>query len=225
MTPPPLTRRQLAALIDPTLQRPEATAHDVAALCEEAAALGVYSVCVSAARVRDAAAHLGGAEVRVGSVVGFPSGAHRAELTRAEAERAVQDGADEIDMVIDLGLAHAGDWAAVAREVGEVRAGIGTTRILKVIIEAATLDEAAVTAACGAAEQGGADFVKSSTGFHPAGGAALGTIRRMAETVGGRLGVKASGGIQTTETALAMVAAGATRLGMSRTASVLEGLS
>ena len=127
-------------------------------------------------------------------------------------------------MVINLGLAMDGDWDGVQEDIEAVRAACPAPTVLKVIIESASLDDEQIVAACRAAEAAGADFVKTSTGFHPAGGASVEAVRLMAETVGGRLGVKASGGIRTTEAALAMIDAGATRLGLSGTASVLEGL-
>ena len=155
---------------------------------------------------------------------GFPSGAHPSEVKAVEAADSVAQGADEVDMVINLGLAMDGDWDGVQEDIEAVRAACPEPTVLKVIIESAALDDEQIVAACRAAEAAGADFVKTSTGFHPAGGASVEAVRLMAETVGGRLGVKASGGIRTTEAALAMIDAGATRLGLSGTASVLEGL-
>jgi len=157
-------------------------------------------------------------------VCGFPSGAHHAAVKAAEAAASVDQGAGEIDMVIDLGRARSGDWAGVEAEIAAVRAAAPAPVVLKVIIESAVLTDDEIVAACRASEAAGADFVKTSTGFHPAGGASVGAVELMARTVGGRLGVKASGGIRTTETALAMIAAGATRLGLSASAAVLAGL-
>jgi deoxyribose-phosphate aldolase len=141
-----------------------------------------------------------------------------------EAALAVADGADEIDVV--AGLAHAadGDWAAVEAEVAAVRSAVPPPVVLKVILETALLDDGGIRVACRVAEAAGADYVKTSTGFHPAGGASLRAVRVMAQTVGGRLGVKASGGIRTAGQALAFVEAGATRLGLSATEEVLAGL-
>ena len=157
------------------------------------------------------------------TVVGFPSGAHESEVKAAEAALAVSRGATEVDMVIDLGRAKDGDWAAVQADVAAVRAACGGA-LLKVILESATLTPAELSAACDAAEQGGAQFVKTSTGFHKAGGASLDAVRLMRAAVGDRLGVKASGGIRDTATALAMLDAGASRLGLSGTRAVLDGL-
>ncbi|MGV0038190.1 deoxyribose-phosphate aldolase [Mycobacterium colombiense] len=219
------TRAQLAAFVDHTLLKPEATDADVAALVAEAAALGVYAVCVSPSMVPVAVQ--AGSGVRVASVAGFPSGKHLPAVKAHEAALAVASGACEIDMVIDVGAALAGDLEAVRSDVHAVRGAIGGA-VLKVIVESAALlalaDEPALAQVCRAAEAGGADFVKTSTGFHPAGGASLRAVTVMADAVGGRLGVKASGGIRTAEDALAMLDAGATRLGLSGTRGVLDGL-
>jgi deoxyribose-phosphate aldolase len=165
-----------------------------------------------------------GGEVRVTAVCGFPSGKHRSEIKAAEATRAVGDGADEIDMVIDVGAAVAGDWEYVQADIAAVRSAVPEPTVLKVIIESAALTDEQIVRACQAAEAAGADFVKTSTGFHPAGGASEHAVALMAATVGGRLGVKASGGIRTGAAARAMIAAGATRLGLSGTKSVLDTL-
>jgi deoxyribose-phosphate aldolase len=223
MATTPLTRAALARLVDHTLLRPEATAADVAALCADAAALGAFSVCVSPSRLPIPTGVLP-AGIAVATVCGFPSGAHHAAVKAAEAAASVEHGADEIDMVINLGLVKDGDWAGVTAEIAAVRAAVPAPRLVKVIIESAALTDDEIVAACRAAETAGADFVKTSTGFHPAGGASVEAVRLMAATVGGRLGVKASGGIRTTAQALAMVDAGATRLGLSGTKAVLDGL-
>jgi deoxyribose-phosphate aldolase len=217
-------RLTLASFLDHTLLRPEATAADVAALCREGTELGVAAVCVSPSRL-PIPGGLVGSGIAVAAVCGFPSGAHHAAIKAAEARRAVVDGATEIDVVIDLGAAAAGDWTAVERDIQEVRDLVPGRVLLKAILETAVLDDAGVVAACKAAEDGGADFVKTSTGFHPAGGATVEAVRLMAETVGGRLGVKASGGIRDTATALAMIEAGATRIGCSASRAILDGAS
>ena len=220
------TRARLAALIDHTLLKPEATRADVAALVGEAAELGVYAVCVSPSMV--AAALEAGATMPVAAVAGFPSGKHVSEVKAHEAARAVACGASEIDMVIDVGAALAGELVAVRSDIEAVRAA-APRAVLKVIVESAVLlsraDGRRLADVCHAAEDAGADFVKTSTGFHPAGGASVEAVALMADAVGGRLGVKASGGIRTAADALAMVDAGATRLGLSGTRAVLDGLS
>jgi deoxyribose-phosphate aldolase len=222
-----LTRGQLAALVDHTLLKPEATHADVTALVAEAAELGVYAVCVSPS-MAPVAVEAGAGRVRVAAVAGFPSGKHVSEVKSQEAAAAVASGATEIDMVIDVGAALAGDLDAVRSDIEAVRAAVAGT-VLKVIVESAVLldraDGRTLADVCRAAEAAGADFVKTSTGFHPAGGASVRAVALMTETVGGRLGVKASGGIRTTADALAMLDAGATRLGLSGTRAVLDGLS
>ena len=225
------TRAQLAALVDHTLLKPEATDADVVALVAEGTELGVYAVCVSPSMVPTAvkasgAAGAGG--VRVAAVAGFPSGKHVSEVKALEAARAVASGASEIDMVINVGAALAGDIDAVRRDIEAVRAATAGA-VLKVIAESAVLlghaSPGTLADVCRAAEDAGADFVKTSTGFHPAGGASVRAVALMSETVGGRLGVKASGGIRTAADAVAMLDAGATRLGLSGTRAVLDGLS
>lgn len=215
----PLTRADVAAMIDHTLLAPEATPAQVEALIAEARSLGVYAICVSPSMLPVRAPGL-----VVATVAGFPSGKHHSLVKGAEARFAVEQGAAEVDMVIDIGAALAGDFNAVLTDVITVReATTDRGAVLKVIIESAALTDEAIVGACRAAEEGGADFVKTSTGFHPAGGASVHAVRLMAETVGGRLGVKASGGIRTAGDAAAMIAAGATRLGLSKSAAVLDG--
>jgi deoxyribose-phosphate aldolase len=226
MFPQP-TRQQLAAMVDHTLLKPEATHADVLALLTEAIELGVYAVCVSPPMVPVVAA-AGTEGVCVAAVAGFPSGKHLSAVKAQEAAAAIAAGASEIDMVIDVGAALAGDFDAVRSDIAAVRAAtVGA--VLKVIVESAVLldqsDEQTLTAVCGVAEDAGADFVKTSTGFHPAGGATVRAVEVMSATVGGRLGIKASGGIRSAADAVAMLAAGATRLGLSGTRAVLEGLS
>lgn len=215
------TRSEVAHLVDHTLLKPEATAQDVARLVAEAQGLGAYSVCVSPSQLP--LSDTGSLKVAV--VCGFPSGAHQAEVKAAEAARAAAEGADEIDMVINLAFATTSQYNAVRGEIAAVRAAVPDPVVLKVIIESAVLSDEQIVGVCRAAEAAGADYVKTSTGFHPAGGATVHAVELMAKTVGGRLGVKASGGIRSTETALEMIAAGATRLGVSGTATILAGLS
>lgn len=214
-----LTRAALAGMVDHTLLKPEATTADVAALIEEGRELGVLAVCVSPSMLPIRAEGM-----LTAVVAGFPSGKHHSLIKGSEARLAVQQGADEVDMVIDIGAAIAGDYNAVLADIVTVREGIGNA-VLKVIIESAALSDEAIVEVCRAAETAGANFVKTSTGFHPAGGASVEAVRLMAQTVGGRLGVKASGGIRTTDAALAMIDAGATRLGLSGTRAVLDGLA
>ncbi len=216
----PASRSAVARLIEHTLLKPEATRADVAALVTQAQSLGVLAVCVSPSMLPLEAPGL-----IVATVCGFPSGAHTSTVKASEAALAVATGADEVDMVIDVGAARAGNWAAVRADIAAVRAAVSAPRVLKVIVESALLDDEALVAACRVAQDAGADFVKTSTGFHPAGGATEHAVRVMAGAVDGRLGVKASGGIRTTEQALAMVQAGASRLGLSASAQILNGLT
>ncbi|MFC6013634.1 deoxyribose-phosphate aldolase, partial [Nocardia lasii] len=188
MTSAPLTRAAVADLIDHTLLAPEATPAEVDTLIAEARKLGVYAICISPSMLPVRAPG-----VVVATVAGFPSGKHHSLVKGAEARLAVDQGATEVDMVIDVGAALAGDFNAVLADIITVREAIGDRALLKVIIESAALTDEAIVGACRAAEQAGADFVKTSTGFHPAGGASVHAVRLMAETVGGRLGVKASG--------------------------------
>lgn len=213
------TRSEVAGLVDHTLLKPEATAAQVASLCDEARELGVLAVCVSPSMLP-----VDGTGLVVATVCGFPSGKHTSAVKAFEAAGAVAAGADEVDMVIDVGAAIAGEIDAVQADIAAVRAAVPAPGVLKVIIESAALDDDTIVAVCRAAEAAGADFVKTSTGFHPRGGASAHAVRLMAQTVGGRLGVKASGGIRSTEAALEMLAAGATRLGLSGSAAVLAGL-
>ena len=157
------------------------------------------------------------------TVIGFPSGANRSPVKQAEAAQAVADGADELDMVVNLGFVKTANWRAVTADIAAVREVAGGA-LVKVIIESAALTDDEIIACCRAAESAGADFVKTSTGFHPAGGASEHAVRLMRDTVGDRLGVKASGGVRSTEAALTMIAAGATRIGTSSSAAILSGL-
>lgn len=207
-------------MIDHTLLAPEAGAADAAAAIEEARRLGVLAVCLSPSMLPVSAPGL-----VLATVAGFPSGKHHSLIKGTEARFAVEQGAAEVDMVIDVGAAVAGEYNAVLADIITVREAIGDQVVLKVILESAALTDEAIVAVCRAAERAGADFVKTSTGFHPAGGADVRAVRLMAETVGGRLGIKASGGIRTAAAASELIAAGATRLGLSRSAAVLDGFA
>jgi len=215
------TRSDVAAMVDHTLLKAESTASQVGQLVAEAQKLGAYAVCVSPSQLPLE----GTGSLKVAVVCGFPSGAHKAQVKAAEAARSAADGADEIDMVVNLALSTTGQYGAVQEEIAAVRDAAPFPVVLKVIIESAALTDAQIVGVCQAAEAAGADYVKTSTGFHPAGGASAHAVELMALTVGGRLGVKASGGIRSTEAALEMIAAGATRLGLSGTAQILAGLT
>lgn len=216
----PTSRAEIAKLIDHTLLKPEATPAQVRALIEEAADLGTFSVCISPNQLPVTVPQ----GLKLAVVTGFPSGAHAASVKAAEAKDAAAKGVDEIDMVINLSLAVTGRWAQVEDEIRAVR-NAAPNVLLKVIIESAVLTDEQIVAACEAAERAQADFVKTSTGFHPAGGATPHAVELMRSTVGERLGVKASGGIRDAAAATAMLRAGANRLGLSSSRAVLDGLA
>lgn len=215
-----LSRAEVAQLVDHTLLKTDASGEQVAELLAEAQQLGTYSICISPSNLPVADDH---GDVEICTVVGFPSGKHHAGVKAVEASRAVVDGATEIDMVIDIGQLKADRADLVQQEIEAVRRAAPAPVVLKVIIESAALTDDEIVTACETAEAAGADFVKTSTGFHAEGGASVEAVKLMRETVGDRLGVKASGGIRSAETALAMLEAGANRLGLSGTAAVLDG--
>jgi deoxyribose-phosphate aldolase len=216
------TKASLAKTIDHTLLKAVGTAAQVRELCTEARTFGFASVCVNPVWVALCAQELAGSEVLVCTVIGFPLGANSAETKAAEARLAVAQGADEVDMVLHLGAAKAGDWKAVEADIRAVVQAAGNARV-KVIIETCYLTDAEKTKACEAAERAGAHFVKTSTGFGT-GGATVEDIRLMRKTVGDRLQVKASGGIRTCQEALTMLEAGADRIGASSGIAIVRDL-
>ncbi len=216
------TAAEVAASIDHTLLSVVATDAEVAALCADANRFSVAAVCISPSRLPLAAGLLDDG-IHLATVCGFPSGSHQPSVKAFEAARSVELGATEIDMVLDLGRVKAAAWDAVGEDIAAVRAAVDAPNVLKVIIESAALTDEEIVRCCEAAEQAGADYVKTSTGFHPAGGATVEAVRLMASTVGGRLGVKASGGVRTWDAAVAVMQAGATRIGTSSTEAILGG--
>ena len=216
----PYTRDDVAKLIDHTLLKPEATHSQVRELVEEANELGVCSVCVSPSLLP---LPFGLGNVKLAVVCGFPSGAHHSDVKAAEAARAVAQGADEVDMVVNLAWVVDNDMEKVEADIRAVREAIPGA-VLKVIIESAALTDEQIVAVCRAAKAARADFVKTSTGFHPAGGASVHAVALMKETVSDDLEVKASGGIRDGRFAAELLDAGATRLGLSATAKVLDTL-
>ena len=212
--------RKLAQMIDHTLLAPEATAVDIERLCIEATELQVGAICISPSMLPITKGALP-SSINVAAVVGFPSGTHSPEIKTAEAQQACESGANEIDMVINLALVSMSDWRTVTNEVATVRAAISANVILKVIIESALWSDQQIAGVCTAAVLGGADFVKTSTGFHKLGGASLAAVRLMRKTVGDSIGVKASGGIRTYADAIAMIEAGANRIGASASRAIL----
>ena len=208
-----MDKKTIASMIDHTLLKPEATPAQVEKLCAEAAEYHFASVCVNPVYIPLAARLLDGTGVKVCCVVGFPLGAIAPEQKAAEAASCAAMGAEELDMVIHVGAAKAGDWALVQQDIaGVVKAAAGRT--VKVIIETCLLTDEEKVKACEAAKAAGADFVKTSTGFST-GGATTHDIALMRKTVGPEMGVKASGGIRDYATAMAMIEAGANRIGAS----------
>lgn len=212
----------LAGLIDHTLLKPDATSDKIAQLCFEARKYHFASVCVNPTHVKLCADLLRGSEVAVCTVIGFPLGATSAEVKAFETRNALDNGATEIDMVINIGALKAGENEIVARDIrGVVEVAHAAGRLVKVIIETALLTDEEKVIACLLAKEAGADYVKTSTGFS-GGGATVHDIELMRKTVGPNIGVKASGGIHSHEDAEAMVAAGATRIGASAGVKIIQ---
>lgn len=206
----------LRGMIDHTLLTPEATAVQVEAHLREAIELGLGAVCIRPTLIPADAYGL-----QVVTVCGFPSGAHDARVKALEAELALLRGAHDIDMVVDLGAVTSHDWAAVRRDIDAVRAVVPAERTLKVIIESAALSAEEIIRCSEIGAEAGVDYIKTSTGYHPAGGAAVADVALIARVVGPHIGVKASGGIRTRAEAIALVNAGASRLGVSSTRALL----
>lgn len=215
----PTSVRDVARLIDHTILAPGATKEDIVRVAEEGLKVSAASVCVQPVWVPEASEVLHGSEVLCCSVVGFPHGANRMQTIAFEADRAVREGAREIDMVMPIGRARMGDWDVVSASVATVKAAIGQT-LLKVILEVCELTPEEIRRASQVCIDAGADYIKTSTGFGK-GGATLEAVRIMAEVAGGRVGVKAAGGIRSFEDLLKMVDAGATRVGASSTLKIL----
>ena len=217
-----ITAAEMAQYIDHTLLKPEATPAAFDKLCEEAVSYGFKAVCVNSGWVAYVANKLKGTEIAVCSVIGFPLGAMHSQGKAFEARQAVEDGALELDMVLNIGAMKAGNLVAVEEDILAVRHEAKAPVLLKVIIETCLLTTAEKVKACEIAQKAGADFVKTSTGFS-AGGATLEDVALMRKTVGPEMGVKASGGIKDYETAAAMIAAGATRIGAGAGVAIVSG--
>ena len=225
MSPTPRTapsRAELASCIDHTILRPEATRAEVGQVASLAVEWGCASVCVQPEQVAFVAELIGG-RLPVCSVVGFPHGATLARVKAEEAAAVVALGASEVDVVLGLGAIAEGEVDEVRHEVAAVRAAVPHV-VLKVIVESALWTPPVLSAVCEAAVDAGADYVKTSTGFHPAGGADADAVQVMRAAVGRRARVKASGGLRTLEDCLAVLEAGADRLGLSATGSILAEL-
>jgi deoxyribose-phosphate aldolase len=214
-----MDKNNLAAMIDHTLLKPDAVKQEIEKLCREANEYGFFSVCVNPVFVSLSRGLLAGSRAKVCTVIGFPLGANRTDIKLFEAERALFDGADELDMVIALHAVKNGEWDSVKREIASLK-NLCKDKILKVILETCCLDDAQIVQSCRIAAEAGADFVKTSTGFS-SGGAESRIVRLMRETVGPSLGVKASGGIKSLEAAMSMIESGASRLGTSRGLEIL----
>ncbi len=216
---PPLQRR-----IDHTLLRPDASLHDIRALCREAVEYGFACVCVNPIWVATCAQILSNTDVGVCSVIGFPLGCVTTSIKAAEASEMVRAGAGELDMVINLGALKSGDDSLVLADIRSVVQSADREVLVKVILECGLCTQAEVVKACHLSEQAGARYVKTSTGFGPR-GATVEDVALMRNTVKDRLGVKASGGIRTLETAEALLAAGASRLGTSASVQIITALN
>jgi deoxyribose-phosphate aldolase len=213
---------EVAQMIDHTLLKPDATQEQIAQLCYEARKYGFAAVCVNPAWVKLCSQLLKGSPVHVCTVVGFPLGATPPEVKAYEAQQAIDDGATEVDMVINVGALKSKDYALVERDIATVaRTSHAGGAILKVIIEAALLTDDEKVIACQLAKTAGADYVKTSTGFGP-GGATVQDVELMRRAVGPEMGIKAAGGIRSYEDVKAMVAAGATRIGASAGVKIVQ---
>ncbi len=218
-----LSPAQLASSIDHTLLKADATTKDIEKLCAEARENNFYSVCVNGSWISTAHHLLEGSDVKIASVVGFPLGAMTSDTKRFETEAAIDDGAQEIDVVLNIGKLKDGDDKYVLRELCDI-VEVTDERTVKVILETCLLTDEEKIRACKIVVESGAHFVKTSTGFSTA-GATIADVKLMRATVGPKFGVKASGGIRDTKTALAMIEAGATRIGTSNGIAIVNGIS
>lgn len=224
-----MTKKEIAGFIDHTQLSACATEDDIKKLCAEAVKYGFASCCVNPYYVPMAAEILRGTGVKVCTVIGFPLGANSIDDKASQAAMCVSEGADEVDMVVNLGAVKDGKWDEVFEEIYAVRCAVddvdcGESKkiVEKVILETCYLDDEEIVAVCQKALEAGADFVKTSTGFGT-GGATVHAVELMRKTVGKNMGVKASGGIHSFEEAVAMIEAGADRLGCSASVKIVEG--
>ena len=221
-----ISKDELAGKFDHTNLQQEATESDIALLCKEAAEHGFFAVCVNPSHVQRVRDLLRKTSVKVCTVVGFPLGANTTGTKLAETEEALHDGADEIDVVMNVGLFKSGKIAEVETELQQVASSVqsaGVDRICKVIVEAGLLNAAEIELTCKIVNHSGADFIKTSTGFSKAGGATIEAVE-IINRYRGRLKIKAAGGIRNLNTALALLRAAADRLGASQSVSILQEL-
>ena len=215
-----MEKKDLAKYIDHTLLKIDATGEQITKLCKEAIEYNFCAVCVNSSRVSLCSKLLDNSKVKVCSVVGFPLGAMSSAAKAFEAKKAVEDGADEVDMVINLGMLKEQDYKGVENDIVAVVKAVGVDAIVKVIIEAAVLTDEEIVKSCELAEHAGAKFVKTSTGVN-ASGATVEAVALMRKSVADSIGVKAAGGVRGIKDALAMIDAGATRLGTSSGVSLV----
>ncbi|OLN23403.1 deoxyribose-phosphate aldolase [Domibacillus antri] len=213
----------IAKTIDHTLLKADAAKEEIEKLCDEAKRYGFSSVCINPARVKQAADLLRGSEVKVCTVIGFPLGAAATEVKAFETKTAIEHGASEVDMVMNIGALKDGDFNTVEKDMKAVVASAQGKALVKVIIETSLLTDKEKKKACELAVSAGADYVKTSTGFST-GGATEEDVKLMRETVGPKIGVKASGGVRSQEDAMTMIKAGATRIGASSGVAIVTGV-
>ncbi len=211
-----------AKYIDHTLLKPEVTGKEIAELCEEAHENGFFSVCIQPSWVKTAAEKLAESEVKVCTVIGFPHGATTSEVKAFETKDAIANGADEVDMVINIGQLKAGNLDYVKEDIKSVVDAANKEALVKVIIESSLLNEDEIITVSKLCKEAGADFVKTSTGFN-GGGATVEAVALMRLTVGEDMGVKASGGVRSAEDAMKMIEVGATRIGASSGIAIVNG--
>ncbi len=211
----------LSKMIDHTLLKPDTTKNMIKTLCEEAKEYGFFSVCVNPYYVKFAKELLNKSNVKVATVIGFPLGNTTKDVKKYEAQNAIENGADELDMVINIGALKDKNYKVVKEDIEAVVNIAKGRALVKVIIETCLLENEEKKMACKLAKEAGADFVKTSTGFST-GGAKVEDVKLMREVVGDNMGVKASGGIRNYETAVKMIKAGATRIGASSSVKIIE---
>ncbi|WP_438446209.1 deoxyribose-phosphate aldolase [Gorillibacterium sp. sgz5001074] len=219
-----MDKKEIASFIDHTLLKPDAGRQGIEKLCAEAREHGFFSVCVNGIWVPACKDLLKGSDVKISVVCGFPLGANDPDVKAFEAAKAVEQGANEIDMVLQIGLLLEGRHGEVEEDIRRVVKAVEGGAIVKVIFETGFLNEEQKVTACKLSEQAGAHYVKTSTGFGP-GGATVEDIRLMRASVSSTIGVKASGGVRDLETARKMIEAGATRLGTSSGVAIVNGLA